>query len=85
MLEKHRDLHTQLGQNNPLKNEDIQKIEKNVRIGLGDRDRMVSIEETVEVYRLLKDGELQVLPRTPHPLDKVPLQILSNSIIDFFK
>ncbi len=84
VLEKFKEFHICLGHSNPLKNEDIQKIEKKVRIGLGDRDKMVSIEETVELYRLLKDGEMQVLPGTPHPIEKVPIEILSNSIIDFF-
>ncbi|MBN2060318.1 MAG: alpha/beta hydrolase [Deltaproteobacteria bacterium] len=84
LLGKAKDFHNFLAVNNPLRDEDIEKIEKKVRICLGDRDKMVTIEESLRIYHLLKDGEFQILPRTPHPLEKVPLEFLSNSICDFF-
>jgi pimeloyl-ACP methyl ester carboxylesterase len=37
---------------------------------LGDRDTMVTLTETVEVYRALPQAQLAVLPNTPHPLEK---------------
>jgi pimeloyl-ACP methyl ester carboxylesterase len=48
------------------------RIEQPVCIGVGDRDGTVSIEECVAAYRALPHGALAVLPRTPHPLDRVP-------------
>lgn len=84
LLGKVRDFHNYLGINNPIKDEDIQGIEKKIRICIGDRDKMVTIEESLRVYHLLKDGQFQILPGTPHPLEKVPLKFLSYSIIDFF-
>ena len=84
LLTKARDFHNYLAVNNPISDEDFKRIERKVRISLGDRDKMVSIEESVRVYRLLKEGEFQILPRTPHPLEKVRLELLSNSIIEFF-
>ncbi len=85
ILEKIREMNVSLGQKNVLKDEDIQKINKKVRIGMGDQDYMVSIEESVSVYRLLQHGELQIFPSTPHPLERVSLSDLAYSIMNFFK
>jgi hypothetical protein len=60
------------------------KIPHIVRIGVGDRDRMVSLEEWVEAYRSLPRGELQIFPKTPHPLEKAPLSNLIHAMVDFF-
>ena len=74
----------ELGQKNILPIEDIRQIPHVVRIGLGDRDNMVSIEESAEVFRSLPRGELQIFPNTPHLLEKVPLSDLAHSITEFF-
>lgn len=42
-----------------------------VRVMVGDRDATVTVEESAGAYRALGDGELVVLPRTPHPLEQV--------------
>jgi pimeloyl-ACP methyl ester carboxylesterase len=85
ILEKIREMNVSLGQENVLKDEDIQKINKKVRIGMGDQDYMVSIEESVSVYRLLQYGELQIFPDTQHPLERVSFSNLAYSILNFFK
>jgi len=84
VLEKIREMMIDLGENNPLEDNDIRQITKRVRIGVGDRDDMVGIEESVGIYRSLQEGELQIFPGTPHPLEKVPLAKLSQALIDFF-
>jgi pimeloyl-ACP methyl ester carboxylesterase len=84
VLEKIREMHLHLGQENVLEEKDVQQITKRVRIGVGDRDKMTSIEESVSLYRLLPEGELQIFPGTPHPLEKVPLSKLIYAIKDFF-
>jgi pimeloyl-ACP methyl ester carboxylesterase len=84
VLEKAREMHLNLGQGNILGEEDIRQIKKRVRIGVGDRDKMASIEESVSIYRLLPEGELQIFPGTPHPLEKVSLSSLTQSIKEFF-
>jgi pimeloyl-ACP methyl ester carboxylesterase len=85
ILERIREMNVNLGQENVLKDEVIQKINRKVRIGVGDSDYMVSIEESVHVYRLLQHGELQILPGTQHPLERVSLSDLAYSITNFFK
>jgi pimeloyl-ACP methyl ester carboxylesterase len=54
------------------------------RIGVGDRDATVSIEESAAAARQLPNGELEVHPRTPHPFEKVPLDRVARSLADFF-
>ena len=85
ILEMIREMNVSLAKDSILKNEDIEKINKKVRIGVGDRDYMVSIEESINVYRLLQHGELQIFPDTPHPLERVSIQSLAFSIVNFFR
>ena len=60
------------------------RITHPVRLGIGDRDTMVTIEETLDAYRALPAGELEVLPATPHPMERVDLDRLSRSLVAFF-
>ena len=63
---------------------DYQKISTPVRLSLGDRDKMVGVEETLEVYRCLPQGQLQIFPDTYHPFERVSANVLATSIISFF-
>lgn len=85
VLEKTKEMFLEQGKNNLLPLEEMGQIPHIVRIGIGDRDKMVSIEESVEAYRSLPRGELQIFPKTPHPLEKVPLSNLVHAMIDFFR
>ncbi|MEO8210994.1 MAG: alpha/beta fold hydrolase [bacterium] len=69
-----------LGKNRALKDEDFLSIENEVQVSVGDRDNMVTIEETIDVYKKLKNGRLLVLPDTPHPIEKINLERLVNEI-----
>jgi pimeloyl-ACP methyl ester carboxylesterase len=84
VLEKTKEMFLEQGKNDILPLEDMGQIPHIVRIGVGDRDKMVSIEESVETYLSLPRGELQIFPRTPHPLEKVLLSNLVHAIVDFF-
>lgn len=61
----------EMGQENPLTTEDIAMIDCPVLLMIGDRDKMVSIEETVAIYRQLPNAQLVVLPQTQHPIEQV--------------
>lgn len=84
VLSKTAEMMTNLGKQNELREEDYSAIENEVLAGIGDRDKMVTLEETINVYRRLKNGKLIVLPGTPHPLEQVDTGILGNAIVDFF-
>jgi hypothetical protein len=73
-----------LGKNNELKSEDFGLIRHEIMAGIGDRDKMVTLEETVEVYKALPNGRLLILPNTPHPFEQVNIDRLSWEINSFF-
>ena len=85
VLAKTEEMMTNLGRNNELKDEDYSLIENLVLVSVGDRDKMVSIQETDEVYRKLKNRQMLLLPDTPHPFENVPLKRLEPEIKNFFK
>jgi pimeloyl-ACP methyl ester carboxylesterase len=85
LLERQREMQLHVARENPLPDDDIRSISQRVRISIGDRDKMVSLEESIRVYRLLENAEFQVFPGTPHPLEKAPVDKLSEAIIDFFR
>jgi pimeloyl-ACP methyl ester carboxylesterase len=73
-----------LGNDNLLTAELLGKIENEVQVGVGDRDKMVTLEETVSAYRALPNSRLLVLPAAPHPIDKINISVLSGEIKNFF-
>ena len=73
-----------LGQQPALSAEDFATIQTRVLVSVGDRDTMVSLAETVEVYRQLPNGSLIVLPETIHPLEKVSVDRLIFECRQFF-
>ncbi|KAA2224499.1 alpha/beta fold hydrolase [Chryseobacterium sediminis] len=77
------DLMIDLGKNPPLEN-NLATINIPVQIMVGDKDNMVTIEESSRVYRSLPNAKLAVLPDTKHPLDKVRPSLLLNLIKDFW-
>ncbi|PKF74200.1 alpha/beta fold hydrolase [Chryseobacterium sp. PMSZPI] len=72
-----------LGKNPPLKN-NLASINTSIQIMVGDKDNMVTIEESLEVYRNLPNAKLAVLPDTKHPMDKVRPNLLLDLIKDFW-
>ena len=54
-------------------------------ISIGDHDKMVTLEETISVFRKLKNSFLTVFPHTPHPIEQVDVSLVSDAIIKFMK
>lgn len=72
-----------LGKNPPLK-DNLATIPVPVQIMVGDQDNMVTIEESVKVYKSLPNARLAILPDTKHPMDKVRPHVLLNTMKDFW-
>jgi pimeloyl-ACP methyl ester carboxylesterase len=72
-----------MGRNNPLKKDGISSINIPVMIMLGDRDKMVTMDETTEVYRLLNNGRLCIMPDTSHPIEQMEMKALAFFIKSF--
>lgn len=84
VLQKTAAMMISLGANNPLQLNDYENIGHRVLIGIGDKDTMVTLEETIDVYRKLKNANFIVLPQTQHPIEKVNVERLANEIELFF-
>ncbi|MBS1518644.1 MAG: alpha/beta fold hydrolase [Bacteroidetes bacterium] len=84
VLQKTAEMMVSLGNGNNLSKEDLSNIKNEVRISVGDRDKMVSIEESLDAYRNIENGSFLVMPYTPHPIEKVSVERLSGEISLFF-
>lgn len=72
-----------LGKNNTLKQDDFLDITTPCLIILGDRDKMVTLDETIAVYKSLPHAQMNILPNTPHPLEQVNNKLLAYTIKHF--
>lgn len=72
-----------LGQKPALTEDDLSAISHNVLIGLADHDSMVSVEETLHVFKTLKQADLYMLPRTKHPIETVNPVLLAEIITNY--
>ncbi|MEO7308977.1 MAG: hypothetical protein ABIX01_01155 [Chitinophagaceae bacterium] len=77
VLAKTRDLLLTMGKDNPLKPEDYRRILQPVLLMVGDRDKMVSLEETVTAFRSLPAAQMAVLPATPDPIEQADPEMLA--------
>ena len=83
VLAKTADMLTAMGKDNPLKAADYRAIPQPILLMLGDRDKMVTLDETVNVYKLLPQAQMAVLPNTPHPIEMVNTDRLAFEIKSF--
>ncbi len=83
LLQKTADMMTGLGNKNVLTIELLNQINNKVLVGIGDSDKMVSLEETIAAFRTLTNANLLVLPATPHPIEQVNKEILAKAIKRF--
>jgi pimeloyl-ACP methyl ester carboxylesterase len=73
-----------LGNAPALLQEDISRVVNAVRMGIGDRDTMVTLEETIAAYRVLPNGQLLVMPNTPHPIEKMDVKRICTVVKEYF-
>ena len=63
----------------------LARIDVPVRLMVGDRDSLVSMEETADASRKLPRGQLAVLPGTPHPIEQVRPELIVSMVDDFLR
>lgn len=83
LLHKTSEMMATLGNKNALSLTDFSGIENKVLIGLADKDNMVTLEETVAVYRQLRYGAMYMLPDTKHPIETVDPNLLAKIILNY--
>lgn len=83
VLEKTKKMLLELGENNTLKSEDYRNISIPGLLLLGDKDKMISLEETVAVQKALPNATFKLLAGVPHPIEQVDVNLLSSLIKEF--
>ncbi len=83
LLQKTSEMMISLGHEPALKEDDFPLIEQNVLVGLADHDTMVSLDETLHVFKALKQADLYMLPRTKHPIETVNAPMLAEIITHY--
>ncbi|MBC5994057.1 alpha/beta fold hydrolase [Pontibacter cellulosilyticus] len=73
----------QLGAAPALTSENLPQLHIPVCVGVGDKDNMVTVEETLWAYRLLPNASMLVLPDTRHPLETVSVARITSEIEQF--
>lgn len=75
----------QLGKHPLLNAEALHAIQVPVQVGVGDKDAMVGIDETLAAFRSLKQGSFYLLPSTKHPFELIDLSLLLPVLKHYFK
>jgi pimeloyl-ACP methyl ester carboxylesterase len=83
LMNRTKDMLIAMGNDNPLKLEDYKAIENPSLIMLGDRDKMITLDETLAVYKTLPNAQMAMLPDTQHPIEQVDVQHLAYMIQRF--
>lgn len=85
LLEKTTVMMKELGDKKLLDDELLKSLECPVMLGIGDKDTMVSLEETRAAFAQLPKATMYMLPNTKHPIEGVNVEMLSNILESFFK
>jgi len=67
-----------------LNTQDFVKINQHITLARGERDNMVTREESVATQKLLPNGVYKELKGIEHPFDKVPTALVVDEIKSFF-
>jgi pimeloyl-ACP methyl ester carboxylesterase len=73
-----------LGDAPALKDEDFPEIKVPLRLGVGDSDTMVTLEETISAFRKIPGAQLFVMPATQHPVEKIDAVRIVEAIRAYF-
>ena len=84
VLARTADLLRELGDRPLLFDENLTRVQQDVRVIVGDRDNTVSVEESAAVAGALGAGSLTVLPNTSHPIEQVDLAKLAPALLECF-
>lgn len=85
LMQKVADMLIRMGNSSEISLQDCAAITIPTRLSVGDKDAMVSMEETILFYRSLPNAELLVMPNTKHPFEQVNMQELAHHLLQFFK
>ena len=84
VMSKTADMMLQLGFSPLLTAGTLSQIKHSVRLMIGDKDNMVSVDETRWASDNLSNGSIQILSDVEHPIEKKSTQVLLQQLDQFF-
>lgn len=84
VLAKTATLMTSLGARPVVDDALLKRVAHPARLMVGDRDAVVSIDETAHAVRVMVNGQLAVLPGTPHPFEQTDPALVASMLRDPF-
>lgn len=84
VMRKTADMMVEMGEGKRTADEEFAKVQIPVQVGIGDKDNMVSIEETKHVADLLSNGILKIIEGVPHPIEMIKPEVLEAYVTDYF-
>lgn len=85
LLQKTAAMMQELGDNPLLTTEELKQLDCPALLGIGDKDTMVSLDETRKVFTAMPKANMYMLPDTKHPIEGVNVDLLSGVLEVFFK
>jgi pimeloyl-ACP methyl ester carboxylesterase len=73
-----------LGKEPLLNTENYAGINTKVQLMVGDKDVMVTLDETLQAAKAIPEARLAVLPNTKHPIEQVRAELLIGLMKDFW-
>lgn len=73
-----------LGNQPGLHHSDLKSVSCPCCLILGDKDKMVSIEETLAIYKAMPNCSLAILPQTAHPIEQISIDLLQCILLRFW-
>lgn len=84
VLQKTADLMRELGKYPLITENTVKTIAIPVQMGVGDKDNMVSIQETLAICKAIQGSNFCVLPDTLHPVEKISTDMIIPLMKKFF-
>jgi len=78
LLARTADLMREIGARQFLSPGVLKTITTPVLLCIGDRDKMVTLEETINVYKMLPKAAMYMLPDTKHPIETANTELLAT-------
>ncbi|MDO8999824.1 MAG: alpha/beta hydrolase [Bacteroidota bacterium] len=85
LLSKTAELMKDISLKNYLNSESLRTIQNKTLVCVGDRDQMVTFEETVGVYKILPNANMCMLPNTKHPIQQLNVDLFAQIVRSFLE
>jgi pimeloyl-ACP methyl ester carboxylesterase len=84
VLRKTSSMMISMGEKPPISQSLLSSVTCPVLLAVGDKDKMVSVDETKRVSELLQNSRMCIMSNTSHPIEEIDILNLCDVVSDFF-